>query len=140
MKWWHAIRKYEGFNPLIVFDVIGVVSVKKVDFSFWADETEKAITEIYRVKSQIQSVGNKLKTNNISNNDFQLFLDNVYQTLNYWTGNIYIGLKKDKAVQKAFQTFFEALYDFLLFVETLIILCFGQLPIKFCIVVLYIDI
>ena len=93
--------------------MIGVVSVKKVDFPFWADETEKAITEIYRVKSQVQSVGNKLKTNHVSNNDFQLFLDNVYQTLNYWTGNTYIGRKKDKSVQKAFQTFFEALYDFL---------------------------
>lgn len=43
--------------------MIAVVSVKKVDFPFWADETEKAITEIYRVKSQVQSVGNKLKTN-----------------------------------------------------------------------------
>lgn len=31
--------------------------MNKVNFPFWDDEVEKAITEIYRVKSQIQSVG-----------------------------------------------------------------------------------
>lgn len=93
--------------------MIGVISMNGVDFPFWDNEVEKAITEIYRVKNQTQSVGGKLKTNDISNADFLLFLDNIYKTLKYWTGHTYIGHKKDKALQKAYQTFFEALYDFL---------------------------
>ncbi len=87
--------------------------MNKVNFPFWNNEVKKAITEIYRVKSQMKTVGVRLKTNDISNEDFSLFLDNVYETLKYWTGHTYIGQKKDKALQKAYQTFFEALYDFL---------------------------
>lgn len=93
--------------------MIGVISTNKVDFPFWDDEGKKAITEIYRVKNKMQNVGVRLKTNDISNEDFSVFLDNVYETLKYWTGHTYIGQKKDKALQKAYQTFFEALYKFL---------------------------
>lgn len=85
--------------------------MNKVVFPFWNDEVNKAITEIYRVKNQMQNVGVRLKTNDISNEDFSVFLDNVYETLKYWTGHTYIGQKKDKALQKAYQTFFEALYE-----------------------------
>lgn len=87
--------------------------MNKVDYPFWDGEVKKAITEIYRVKNQMQNVGARLKTNDISNEDFSAFLDNVYETLKYWTGHTYIGQKKDKALQKAYQTFFEALYKFL---------------------------
>ena len=61
----------------------------------------------------MQNVGVRLKTNDIFNEDFSVFLDNVYETLKYWTGHTYIGQEKDKALQKAYQTFFEALYKFL---------------------------
>lgn len=87
--------------------------MNKVNFPFWDDEVEKAITEIYRVKSQMQSVGERLKINDISNDEFSVFLDNIYKTLRYWTGHTYIGQQKKKDIQKAYQTFFEALYDFL---------------------------
>lgn len=97
----------------IVFSGIGVIYMNRAEFPFWDNEVEKAITEIYRVKSQMQSVGVRLKTNDISNEDFSVFLNNVYETLNYWTGHTYIGQKKDKTLQKAYQTFFETLYDFL---------------------------
>ena len=120
--------------------MIGVISTNKVDFPFWDDEGKKAITEIYRVKNQMQNVGVRLKTNDISNEDFSVFLDNVYETLKYWTGHTYIGQEKDKALQKAYQTFFEALYKFLLFAENLVILCLSLFRTKFCIVVRYIDI
>ncbi len=87
--------------------------MNKVNFPFWDDEVEKAITEIYRVKSQLQSVGVRLKTNDISNEEFSVLLNNVYETLKYWTGHTYIGQHKKNDIQKAYQTFFEALYDFL---------------------------
>lgn len=87
--------------------------MNEVEFPFWDDEVEKAITEIYQVKSQIQSVGVRLKTNDISNEEFSVLLNNVYETLKYWTGHTYIGQHKKKDIQKAYQTFFEALYDFL---------------------------
>lgn len=57
--------------------------MNKVNFPFWDDEVEKAITEIYRVRSQIQSVGVRMKTNDICNEDFSVFLNNIYETLMY---------------------------------------------------------
>ena len=49
----------------------------KVKFPIFSDEIDKAITEIYRVEGQIKSVSGKLKTNDISNDDFEVFLDNM---------------------------------------------------------------
>lgn len=86
----------------------------KVKFPVFSDEVDKAITEIYRVEGQIKSVSGKLKTNDISNDDFEVFLDNIWKTLCYWTGKTYIGINKDKSIQRAFQSFFEELYCFLL--------------------------
>lgn len=79
--------------------------------------TDKALNEINRVTAQIKSVQKKLPTNDImyGDDDFKIFIDNVCQTLNYRTGHTYVSRKKDKSIQKAFQAFFETLYDFLLF-------------------------
>lgn len=79
--------------------------MNKVVFPFWNDEVNKAITEIYRVKNQMQNVGVRLKTNNISNEDFSVFLDNVYETLKYWTGHTYIGRKRIKLFRKHIKLF-----------------------------------
>lgn len=87
--------------------------MNEVEFPFWDDEVDKAITEIYRVKNQMQSVGVRLKSNDISNEEFSVFMNNVYETLEYWAGHTYIGQQKKKDIQKAYQAFFEALYDFL---------------------------
>ncbi len=93
--------------------------MNKVDFPLWDDEVDKALKEIYRVTAQIKSVQKKLPTKDIlySDDDFKIFFDNVCQTLNYWTGHTYVGHKKGKSMQKAFQVFFEALYDFLIFCQ-----------------------
>lgn len=86
----------------------------RVKFPVWSDEVEKAITEIYRVEDQMQNMINELKVNTISYNDFEQLFNNVFDTLCYWTGNTYIGQEKDKTILKAFQSFYEALYKFLL--------------------------
>lgn len=93
--------------------------MNKVAFPQWANETEKAVNEIYRVTSQIRSVKKKLSMNGIMCGDenFDIFFNNVCQTLNFWTGDTYVGCKKSKSIQKAFQAFFVALYDFLLFCQ-----------------------
>lgn len=88
--------------------------MNKVSFSAWDNDVEEIIREINRVANQIQSVEKKLKTNDMLYDDFELFFDNVCQTLCQWIGHTYIGHKKDKSIQKAFQNFFEALYKFLI--------------------------
>lgn len=58
--------------------------MNKVNFPVFSDEIDDAITEIYQVEGQIKSVSDKLKTNDISNDEFEVFLDNVWEILNYW--------------------------------------------------------
>lgn len=93
--------------------------MNKVNFPLWDDETDKVLTEINRVTAQIKNVQKKLPTNDIlyGDSDYNIFSNNVRETLNYWTGRTYVGQKKEKSIQKAFQRFFEALYDFLLFCQ-----------------------
>ena len=88
--------------------------MKKAEFPEWSNETEKIATEIYRVTSQIKSTSKKLKHRDISEESFRLFEENVYGTLDQWTGSTYVGVRKDKSVKKAFQAFFEELYRFLM--------------------------
>lgn len=93
--------------------------MNKVDFPLWDNEVEKSIAELNRVTAQIHNVRKKMKRNDIIYGDdsFKIFYDNLCQTLNFWTGHTHVGHRKDKVLQKAFQTFFEALYDFLLFCQ-----------------------
>ena len=88
--------------------------MNKVCFPLWGDEVDKSITEIYRVKAQFKRVGERLEKHSISYKEFELFFNNICETLNFWTGHTYVGQKKQKALQKAFQAFFEVLYTFLL--------------------------
>lgn len=91
--------------------------MNKVNFSAWDNDVTQNVNEIYRVAAQIKSVQKKLPTNDITYTDdnFKVFYDNIRRTLNFWTGRTYVGKRKNKSVQKAFQVFFMALYDFLLF-------------------------
>jgi hypothetical protein len=93
--------------------------MNKAIYPLWDNEIEIAVKEIYRVTAQIKSVQKKLPTNDIMHYDydFKIFYDNVYATLSYWTGHTYVGHKKSKTIQKAFQAFFTSLYDFLLFCQ-----------------------
>lgn len=99
--------------------VKGEYYMKKANFSMWDNEVDKAVNEINCVTAQIKSVHKKLSTNGMMYGDdnFKVFILNVCETLNYWTGHTYVGCKKSKPIQKAFQAFFEALYDFLLFCQ-----------------------
>ena len=88
--------------------------MEKVEFPFWDDQTDKVITEIYRVTAQCKSVMTKIKTKDITHVEFEIFWDNLGKTLNQWTGHTYVGKEKEKHLQKAFQTFFVALQSFLM--------------------------
>lgn len=93
--------------------------MNEVHFPTWSDEEDKAIIEINRVTAQFQSVRKKLKTNDIiyGDNNFNIFFKNIRETADYWTGCTYVGIRKNKSLQKAFQKFFQELSDFLLFCQ-----------------------
>ena len=86
--------------------------MKAVGFPIWDDAEDEIVNEINQVTQQIQSVHKKLKTHDeISEKDQNTFNNNLYETLNYWTGRTYVGIKKPKSIENAFQNFFENLID-----------------------------
>lgn len=91
--------------------------VNPANFPTWDCEIEKAVIEINRVTAQIPSVIKKLRTNDIlvGYRDYNIFENNIIETLKYWTGHTYIGQRKEKHLENAFQRFFEALYKYLIF-------------------------
>lgn len=94
--------------------------MKEANFPIWDNEIDIAAVEIKRVSAQIPGVIKKLKSGDITFEDtnFNLLVNNITKTLSYWTGHTYVGQEKDKMVQKAFQSFFGYLYDFLMFCLT----------------------
>lgn len=91
--------------------------MKPVNYPIWSNEIEKAITEINRVACQIPCVIKKLRSRDLilGDKEYLVFDNNIIETLKYWTGQTYIGQRKEKHLEKAFQRFFEALYEYLIF-------------------------
>ena len=50
----------------------------------------------------------------LSKNDIAILFNNITQVLAKWTGDTYVGCKKDDRLKDAFQIFFDKLYEFLL--------------------------
>lgn len=83
-------------------------------FPMWADDTEKIIYALDYVTSEIRSFKRIINDKNNYRMDIGGYFDVIKEALYFWTGNTYVGRRKDKAVEEAFQTFFVELYDLLL--------------------------
>lgn len=93
--------------------------MNKVNFPVWSDQIEEAIKELNRVTSQFVQVRKKFLSGSMTNSIWLIFSNNICAALSYWTGNTYVGCRKEKSLERAFQRFFEALYDFLLFCKNI---------------------
>lgn len=88
-----------------------------VNYPVFADEIDEAVKELNRVTCQTRHVQKNLPRHNLSYDDFELYMKNVRATFAWWCGNTYVGRHKDESLSSAFQRFFEAIYEFLLFCE-----------------------
>ena len=72
--------------------------------------------------NKIQNLTNQIKSINltlfngksINGEDIENVLSNICNVLHYWTGYTYIGYKKEKELQDAYQSFYNELYVFIL--------------------------
>ena len=74
------------------------------------DDFEENVDKIYQVKDQIR---NYVKKRQILQNDFETLQANIRKVLLFWTGNTWVGSRKSKSQEKAFQAFFTELYNLL---------------------------
>lgn len=83
------------------------------ELSLWADDEEN-IKKIHSIACQIQTYTKRVVKGGIIKEQGEMLLNNMAVVLNYWTGSTYIGDRKSKQLEKAFQAFFKALYDFII--------------------------
>lgn len=86
-----------------------------VIYPVFANEIDEVVKELNRVICQTRHVQKNLPRHNLSYDDFELYMKNIQATFSWWCGNTYVGRHKDNSLSSAFQRFFEAIYDFLLF-------------------------
>lgn len=72
------------------------------------------VNNIYRVSNQLQNFCKKLTRGSIYKDEYNQLYINIQKVLEFWTGGFYVGVQKETRIQKAFQSFFEALEEFLI--------------------------
>lgn len=84
--------------------------MKEIELSPWSDD-ENNIDKIFVISGYIKKF-NKTLPNIFNLSDFNILLRNIENVLLYWVGSTYVGKKKKERVKKAFQQFFENMYEF----------------------------
>lgn len=87
--------------------------MNEVDLSCWADAYRENAEKIHRVANQIKNINKLLGLGYTSGVQWETLQHNIHNVLDNWTGCTYIGHRKEKVLKKAYQAFFEALYEWL---------------------------
>lgn len=81
---------------------------------FYDDMNENA-AKIHSVANQLRYASKVLQTiQSPESIEGDTLLKNIIEVLNSWTGNTYVGHPKEKVLKKAFQVFFDGLFEFVL--------------------------
>lgn len=86
----------------------------------WADiDLKPDCKNIKKIASQIDEFIEDMYREKpiLTNGDFNVLIDNIYQVLSKWTGGTWVGRKKEKELSDSFQIFFNKLFRFLTMVR-----------------------
>lgn len=83
------------------------------ELSHWADEYKENAQKIHSIACQLQTYTKRV-SHGITKEQGEPLLKNIAAVLDNWTGSTYVGEKKKSQIEKAFQAFFKALYDFII--------------------------
>lgn len=81
----------------------------------WADIDLKADPgKLVKISEQMLSVEEMFDAHRLpSECNIKTLFDNISDALHKWTGSTYVGVKKDKKLENAYKTFFDAFYKLL---------------------------
>lgn len=81
--------------------------------SLWDDDVEQIVMGIDEATSHIKCYIDNWKEKD-AKEMFNSIFDDIKEICSFWTGNTYVGDRKDTLIEKAFQRFFESLMELLL--------------------------
>lgn len=82
-----------------------------------SDEYKESADITHRISCQLRTASKHIKGMTID--QATILFSNIIHAVNYWTGSTYVGSKKKPGLEKAYQAFFKALYDFILSFRTM---------------------
>lgn len=80
------------------------------DYKQSADTTHKISCQLRVAPKYIKGMSKDQK---------KILFSNIIKAVSYWTGSTYVGYRKEPELEKAYQDFFKALYDFILSFRTM---------------------
>lgn len=87
--------------------------MKKVEISSKCADDKTVIDDIYCVSNQIEARTNRILKSNLPKKEIMELEDNIRDVILFWTGNTYLGHRKSKKLEKAYNQFFGNLFEFL---------------------------
>lgn len=88
--------------------------MEQYDYPMWADQYKESADITHRISCQIRTATKRITKDNVTYDQAKILFTNIINAIKYWTGSTYVGSKKQPELEKAFQAFFKALYDFVL--------------------------
>lgn len=88
-----------------------------IELSPWIEDIDENAKDIYRVSNQICNIIKKVNRFGsvwLNEVDDETFIMNIRLVINQWASHTSVGIRKNPKLQKAFQSFYEHLYKFLL--------------------------
>ena len=83
------------------------------ELSSWDSDYKENAQKIHGIACQIQTYTKRIE-HGITQDQGEPLMKNIAVVLDNWTGATYVGDRKKKQLEKAFQAFFTALYDFII--------------------------
>lgn len=87
--------------------------MNEIELSAWSNNYRENANEILRVANQIRKVNERLSIGGVTIEQMETLDNNIITVLNNWVGSTYVGKRKEKVLKRAYQAFFEALYEWL---------------------------
>lgn len=94
--------------------------MEEIKLSQCFDDADSKSKEIYRVSNQIGNIVRKLNKfgiRQLSEVDNKILMSNIAEVISNWTQYTYVGKRKNKKLQDAYQSFYGNLFNFLLFFQ-----------------------
>ena len=83
----------------------------------WSNDYKQSADTTHKISCQLRVAPKYIK--GMSKGQKKILFSNIIKAVSYWTGSTYVGYRKEPELEKAYQDFFKALYDFILSFRTM---------------------
>lgn len=87
---------------------------KTIEYESLLTDINSFQKSIFEVIKQMKRILNTFDKCHLNEKNFNIMFENIRKIIVWWTGNTYVGYKKNSLIKKLFQQFYELLYEILI--------------------------